>query len=177
MRDCARPPLANDRLVWDDQAQPTVRYHLPQPAPEGRLVLKLQPLDLIDKLAALIPPPRRDRHSYHGVVAPNAPRGEQITAAPDAEVHATEPPLEQTVTDKASPETTQCIESKPLNRPLSHYLWAALLARIFEILPLTCPRCGQEMPIIAFVTESNSVQHILSPARRTPPSSSRYPSS
>jgi hypothetical protein len=44
------------------------------------VVLKLQPLELIDKLVALIPPPRRHRHRYHGVLAPNAPWREQITA-------------------------------------------------------------------------------------------------
>lgn len=28
------------------------------------------PLELLDRLAALIPPPRRQRHRYHGVLAP-----------------------------------------------------------------------------------------------------------
>jgi hypothetical protein len=29
--------------------------------------------------------------------------------------------------------------------------WALLLARIYECLPLLCPRCGEPMRIIAFV--------------------------
>jgi hypothetical protein len=33
----------------------------------------LTPLELIERLAALIPPPRRHRHRYCGVLAPNAP--------------------------------------------------------------------------------------------------------
>lgn len=33
----------------------------------------LTPLELIDCLAALIPPPCRHRHRYYGVLAPNAP--------------------------------------------------------------------------------------------------------
>ncbi len=40
-------------------------------------------------------------------------------------------------------------------------MWATLIARLFEIFPLTCPRCGAEMKIIAFVTERPSVQVIL----------------
>ena len=32
--------------------------------------MSLTPLELIDRLAALIPPPRLHRHSYHGVLAP-----------------------------------------------------------------------------------------------------------
>jgi hypothetical protein len=36
--------------------------------------LLLTPLKLIERLAALIPPPRRHRDCYYGVLAPNAPR-------------------------------------------------------------------------------------------------------
>ncbi|MES9882257.1 MAG: hypothetical protein ABW185_15395 [Sedimenticola sp.] len=32
-------------------------------------------------------------------------------------------------------------------------IWSMLLARIYEINPLVCSRCGGEMRIIAFVTE------------------------
>ena len=37
-------------------------------------------LELLDRLALLIPPPRRHRHRYHGVFAPNAPLRAQVTA-------------------------------------------------------------------------------------------------
>jgi len=36
-----------------------------------------------------------------------------------------------------------------------------LVARLFESLPLVCPNCGEDMRIIAFVTEGASVQHII----------------
>lgn len=36
-----------------------------------------------------------------------------------------------------------------------------LLARLFESLPLTCPNCGADMRIVAFVTETAPVQRIL----------------
>jgi hypothetical protein len=32
-----------------------------------------QPLELIDRIAALVPPPRTHRHRYFGVLAPNSP--------------------------------------------------------------------------------------------------------
>jgi hypothetical protein len=47
-------------------------YHLPKAQPDGRTELMLTPLELIDRLAALIPPPPTHRHRYHGVLAPNA---------------------------------------------------------------------------------------------------------
>ena len=41
--------------------------------PDGRTELRLTPLELIDRLATLIPPPRLHRHHYHGVLAPSVP--------------------------------------------------------------------------------------------------------
>jgi len=55
-------------------------YRLPKPMPDGRAILHLTPLELLDWLALFIPPPRRHRHRYHGVFAPNAPLRAQVTA-------------------------------------------------------------------------------------------------
>ncbi len=41
------------------------------------------------------------------------------------------------------------------------YLWAMLIARIYEILPLVCPQCGGEMEIIAFITEADPIHRVL----------------
>ena len=43
-------------------------YRFDQPQPDGRTQLRLTPLQLIERLAALIPPPRLHRHRYHGVL-------------------------------------------------------------------------------------------------------------
>jgi hypothetical protein len=48
------------------------------------------------------------------------------------------------------------------HRSPARYLWAMLLARIYEVFPLTCMRCGAEMRIVAFITEATPVQRILS---------------
>ena len=58
LRYCARPALASERLAWDGPDQP-VRCTLPRPLPSGQTELTLTPLELLDRLAALIPPPRR----------------------------------------------------------------------------------------------------------------------
>jgi hypothetical protein len=71
LRYCARPAFASERLCWDGADQP-VRYRLPKPLPTGQTELSLTPLELLDRLAALLPPPRRHRHHYHGVFAPHA---------------------------------------------------------------------------------------------------------
>ncbi len=56
------------------------------------------------------------------------------------------------------------------------YLWAILIARLFEVFPLTCPHCGAEM---RFITEAPSVrailEHIGEPASPPPISPARGP--
>jgi hypothetical protein len=39
--------------------------------------------------------------------------------------------------------------------------WAMLLARIYDALPLVCPRCGSAMRIIAFIMNAADVKRIL----------------
>ena len=43
----------------------------------------------------------------------------------------------------------------------AHYLWAVLAARIYEVFPLLCPICGGQMRIIAFITHSADIRHVL----------------
>lgn len=48
-------------------------YNGTKPGPGGNRPLLLTPLELLDRLAALLPPPRVHRHCYFGVLAPNTP--------------------------------------------------------------------------------------------------------
>lgn len=117
-------------------------------------MLSLTPLELIDHLAALIPPPRRYRHRDHGVLAPNAPLRAAAVALGGA----------------ADDDPSVCAEANPpsavglrnLQSP-ARYLWVLLLARLFESLPLVCPKGGAHRRIIAFLTEAAPLQRILAP--------------
>ena len=71
LRYCARPTFASERLAWDGPDQ-TVRYTLPGPLPTGQSEFTLTPLKLLERFAALFPPPRRHWHYYFGVFAPHA---------------------------------------------------------------------------------------------------------
>jgi hypothetical protein len=42
-------------------------------------VVELSPFEFLDRLANLIPPPRRHRHRYHGVFALNHPLRQAVT--------------------------------------------------------------------------------------------------
>ena len=50
---------------------------------------------------------------------------------------------------------------KPKPRPPSQYLWAALIARIYEVFPLICTMCGGQIRIIAFITFSADIHKFL----------------
>ena len=127
LRYCARPPFAMDHL-----------------RKEG---------------AALVPPPRTHRHRYFGVLAPNSPhRAAAVALAAPAKqvVVQTEPtatgegvsavvPLGHAISPTPEPATPK--------RSKAHYLWAVLIARIYEVFPLLCPKCGGQMRLIAFITE------------------------
>jgi hypothetical protein len=52
-------------------------------------------------------------------------------------------------------------EPVPPKRSPAHYLWAVLIARIYEVFPLVCPMCSGQMRLIAFITEGSQIRKIL----------------
>jgi hypothetical protein len=60
----------------------------------------------------------------------------------------------------ASAEPAQAAE-EPIHCRAARYAWALLLARICEVFPLLCPKCGPEIRIIAFINEAMAVREIL----------------
>jgi hypothetical protein len=150
---------------------------LNKPLVNGQTQLKLTSLELIDKLAALVPPPRIHRHRYYGVLATNSPFRTSVTAMAGQSID--NDAIEVQTANKKDEEVEQSTGNET-KRPPNRYLWAVLLARIYNLLPLLCPDCGAEMKIIAIIQDKlvinkilNSVGEmieppILSPARGPP---------
>jgi hypothetical protein len=46
-------------------------------------------------------------------------------------------------------------------RRRSSLTWARLIAKIYQVDPLVCTRCGQKMQMIAFLTDQLSIKRIL----------------
>jgi hypothetical protein len=89
-------------------------------------------------------------------LAPNAPLRPAVTA------HAGLPIDTAPASPHSKPETAVQNQAPDSKRPSRiAYLWAMLIARIYEISSLVCPRCGIEMRIIAFVTDAQPVERIL----------------
>lgn len=63
LRYCARPAFALEQLRQIDPEH--LVYESRKPGPGGGISLLLAPLELIERLASLIPPPRRHWHRYY----------------------------------------------------------------------------------------------------------------
>ena len=163
MRYCARPPFACERLRKEgcDLVYRCAKQHS-EPGSDNRGTkvdeITLTPLELIARIAALVPPPRTHRHRYFGVLAPNSPLRAAVTAMAAPTQTATGEcapgavPLGNALTTTPAPLQPKCA---------AHYLWAVLIARIYEVIPLLCPLCGGQMRLIAFITHSADIRQIL----------------
>ena len=98
LRYCARPPFALERLAVTRDTSGSIsriRYALPRhkaatwvgpgrgrksTRPGANGVVELTPFEFLDRLADLVPPPRKHRHRYHGVFAPNHPLRPAVTS-------------------------------------------------------------------------------------------------
>ncbi len=79
-RYIARPPLAKSRLETREDG--TVVIRLKQPWADGTGAIQLSRLELMERLAALVPPPRKNQVLYHGVLASRAAWREEIVPQP-----------------------------------------------------------------------------------------------
>ena len=178
LRYCARPPFAMERLrkagrelvyrCAKQHSEPGSNLHHKRGAKVDALTLT--PLELIDRIAKLVPPPRTHRHRYFGVLAPNSPLRHAVTAlARDAVAQPVQVQPGPASTGAGAgargasnpfPTQTEPAQPVPPKRP-AHYLWAVLIARIYEVFPLLCPICGGQMRIIAFITHSADIRQIL----------------
>lgn len=141
-----RPPLAAGRLQMLDED--TLSFTLKTPWSDGTTHLVLSPLELIEKLAALVPRPRLNLIRYHGVLAPNAAGREYIVPGPYLEEAGSDAP---------------CAYAAPTHSPQPAYRlsWARLLARVFRVDVTVCPDCGGTMKIIAALTDPHAIRTYL----------------
>jgi Putative transposase/Transposase zinc-binding domain/Resolvase, N terminal domain len=66
-RYLVRPPLALERLTESSGGQ--LLYYFRRAWSDGSTALLVEPLELLEPLAALVPPPRRPLLAYHGLLA------------------------------------------------------------------------------------------------------------
>ncbi len=131
-----RPPLALERLTESSHGQ--LVFELPHPRTDGATHLLLDPLELIEKLTLLIPPPRFHTLRFHGVLGPAAAwRSAVLPGRPEA---LAEGPTAAGPRAEPSPGALG-------SQRESASMWAALLRRVFALDVFQCPRCGGPEPV------------------------------
>lgn len=131
LRYMGRPPLSADRLEMAQDGNNLI-LTLKTQWRDGSSKILMTPFDLLERLVALIPPPRKNQIRYHGFFGPNAKLRRELL------------PSAQSV-------------SRKIHRPE----FAKLMARVFGIDVLQCPRCSSTMQIISFVNELRAIRNIL----------------
>jgi hypothetical protein len=188
LRSSARPPFALERLSVSRGADgqiARIRYVLPRhkaanwvgpsrsrksTRPGANGVVELSPFEFLDRLADLVPPPRKHRHRYHGVFAPNHKLRRAVTALALGNVGKRGDAAAggyavggHTAGEHA---TGGCCDAnhanqKPRSHDTSRIAWAKLMARVGEEFPLACPTCGGDIRLIAFITDPGPIRKIL----------------
>ncbi len=108
--------------------------------------------EFLDRVAALIAPPRKHRHRYFGVLAPYSPWRALVAQAARKPGAGSRAPRPKTVrTDFGATRAGHA----------ARFLSAQLLARIYGVFPLKCSGCGGRMRLVGFITEPAMVRQIL----------------
>jgi hypothetical protein len=79
-RYITRPAIANERLKLNRASQ--VVLQLKSPYKDGTTHIVMEPLEFMERLAALVPRPRLHLIRFHGVLAPNAKLRREIIPSP-----------------------------------------------------------------------------------------------
>lgn len=160
-----RPPIPNKRLelLGDD----LVRIKLRRPFGDGTVAVDIDPLSLLCRLAAAVPPPRFNVVRYAGVlgsaskwrtlVVPKPqPVQQSDSDGPRAGMNNTDSGSQPLPTERAS-------RNEPV-RPATHRCswrpWAELMKRTFSMEVDKCDRCSGRMKLRALVTEPSSARRM-----------------
>jgi len=113
---------------------------------DGTSHLLFEPIEFLEKLAAIIPRPAVNLLLYHGILAPHARWRSQVVSygRPNPESNARQ--------FDASPRAAGTPGAGT---------GAALMRRVFDFDVLTCPRCGGRLRVLATVQDPLAVQAIL----------------
>jgi Putative transposase len=138
IRYTARGAVSLERLA--EAANGDLVYLFTQPWSDGTTGITLSPLELWEKLAALVPLPHAHLVRYSGCLAPHSTLRAAIIPTP----------RQQGVDGE---------EAKP-GTPYWH--WARLLGRVFALAMATCPLCRRgALRIIAAITQESVITRIL----------------
>src|SRR5262249_49051252 len=135
---------------------------VPYPELDGTVAIDLDPLSLLCRLAAAVPPPYFHTVRYAGV----------LSAASKLRSLVVPPPPESSVATADGHVNARGVhvplppKPKPATHRSRYRPWAERLKRSFALDVQTCARCGGRTNLIALVTNPTEHREILAPSRR-----------
>ena len=118
------------------------------------------PVDLIGKLAALVPPPKFNLVRYHGILAPSACwRPHIVPAISGDECNYSSCP--DCAVKKGKKNAREKNKQKSDIVHPRNYSWAELMKRVFGLDVLKCDRCGGRMRILCAINPPEAIKKIL----------------
>jgi hypothetical protein len=138
IRYTARGAVSLERL--QEEANGDLIYTFTHPWSDGTTGIRLAPLELLEKLAALVPLPRVHLVRYGGCLAPHSYL-----------LGVIRPTLRQ-----------QGLDGEEAQPSTPYWPWARLLGRVFGLDMATCPFCRRgALRIIAVITQESVITRIL----------------
>jgi hypothetical protein len=166
-----RPALCGQRLSILPSGD--VIFHLKRTWSDGTKFLVFTPLELIEKLAVLVPPPGRHLVTYHGIWGSASLWRKEVVPGGQAQGQAPDEKGPGSEADEASGAKPELGGMAPRRTP-----WAQLMARTFGLDVLCCPKCGGRMKIKAVILDPIEIarlcDHLGEPHQGPPVAPSRY---
>ena len=134
-----RPPLATNRLTVKENGD--LVYTMKRVFSDGTRAILLSPLELIEKLCAMVPPSRAHQTLYTGVFSSHSKWRNLVVLDPVAR-------------KGFNPVTVD-------KKKVKNHQRAKLLMRIFKIDVGTCPKCGTDMEIRANLHDREEIRRYL----------------
>ncbi len=155
-----RPPFAQERLRL--RADGRIALELKRVWHDGTRELVFEPLEFLERLAAMTPRPEKNLLICHGLLAPRARSRDRVVAYGRMRPR----PTASAGSPAAGPDSTR--EKSPPRA----WSWAALMHRAFAVDVLACPHCGGRLRLIATLHDPAVIRKILAHLGR-PPSEER----
>jgi hypothetical protein len=143
-----RPPFAQERLRLRSDGR--IALELKQAWHDGTRELVFEPLELLERLAAMTPRPETNLLICHGVLAARARWRARVVAYGRV---ASEPTV-------SAPPLAAGAEGAKATSGSRAWTWAALMHRAFAIDVLACPDCGGRLRLIATIHDPEVIRAI-----------------
>ena len=124
-----------------------------------------EPLEFLERLAAMTPRPETNLLICHGVLAPRARWRERVVAYGRVRPEPA---------DSAAPQGGGLDGTGKQSSPRG-WSWAALMHRAFAVDVLACPHCGGRLRLIATLHDPAVIRKILAHLGRAPSGQSPGP--